>query len=388
VTAEADAHPLRPLALALALAALAGCASAAKTKPAPTNEREARRAQVEASIDPMKLQSGLLAFADTAVQRVGAGTQFEGRTYSPEQRQRMVMIRLSLSSALFGIVTGPDQVDALLDTLTHTALVAEAQRNFARDAPADGPEAVLRTALDRNEADAWTLAEQWLDRPLRDGLRAKIAALPLERDDPRQVAWVRLADLPRAGSAAIESGDGISDSLRAATQQADQVRLLAERSLYLMQRMPFLLRWQAQAYAYDTLALDETQRLLAQLGEMSQATSAAARTVAALPGMASKERAAALEDLFTRIHDEREAAIVQLAKAVRDERAATLDQVAELMEGQRTAALIDVESRGSRLIGGMLLFGALLIAILLGGLIGTLLLYRKLALRMERNPHG
>lgn len=391
----------RPLALAVvlatALAAASGCASSAKKATAGAGDaRYAARAKVEQTVDPMKLQSGLLALADTSVQRIAAATVVEGRKVDPIARQRLLATRLALSSALFGIVTGPDPIDGLLDLLTHTALTAEAQRNVVAGAPPGSPDAALRTALDRNESEAWKLAEQWLDQGARDALRARIAALPLQRDAPGQVAYIRIADLPRAGSAAIDAGDGISDSLRAATQQADQVRLLAERSLFLMQRMPFLMRWQAQAYSYDTLSLDETQRLLAQLGEMSKATTEAARTVATLPANVSRERAAALEDLFARIRAERQLTIEQLAKAVREERSAALLQASQVIDQQRKGTLEDVlklageaETRGTRITVVVLVVVGLLIVLLLG----LLLIYRQLAMRIDahakaRLPHA
>lgn len=386
----------RAVALVAALAllgGLAGCASATKAKPAPTTAREAARAQVEATIDPMKLQSGLLALADTCVQRVASATAVEGRKVDAVTRERMIATRLALSSALFSIATGPDQIDALLDMLTHTALTAEAQRNAAAGKPGDDPDASLKLALDRNEADAWALAGQWLTPEMLAGLRARIAALPLERKSAGHVAFVRLADLPRGGSATIDSGDGISDSLRAATQQADQVRLLAERSLFLMQRMPFLMRWQAQAYSYDTLALDETQQLLKQLGELSIATAEAARVVAALPATASRERAAALEDLFTRIRLEREAAIQQLLLAVREERSAALQQVGATVAAEREATFLDLgklvgdaETRGSSLLWVLVLAGVILIVVFMAALLAMLLLYRKFVPKVGVHP--
>lgn len=369
--------------------ALNACASPAKqAASAPRNQAETARAEVVKGVDPMKLQSGLLALADTGVSRIASATATEGRKLDPDARLRANANRLALSSAMFGIVTGPDQVDALLDVLTHTALVAEAQRNAAQGAPAGSLDAELRVALDRNEADAWKLSEQWLTRPMRDGLRARIAALPLDRSAPAKVAYVKLADLPRAGSASIDSGDGISDSLRAATQQADQVRLLAERSLFLMQRMPFLMRWQAQAYSYDTLALDETKLLLKQMGDLSIAAADAARVAAQMPGTISKERQAALADLFERIRAEREAAILQLAAAVREERSAALRQTSDIIEAQRKGTLEDVmkianeaETRGTRLTGAALAFVGLLIVLVLG----LLLIYRRLTQRLDEH---
>jgi hypothetical protein len=244
----------------------------------------------------------------------------------------------------------------------------------------------------KNEADAWHLAERYLDQPTRDALRARIM-LASERDGAEVVtaAYTRLSDLPRSGSVSIDAGDGVFDTMRAATQQADQVRLLGERSLFLLQRMPFLVRWQAEAFTNDTLERDEIAKLLKQMDALVLSADHAAKTVDALPGTISKERAAALDDLFNHIRDERKAALEQMAAAVATERKASLDQLSASVDAQRKATLDDLtglagvaETRGSTWVGLVLIVGILLIAVLLGGLLGTVLLYRRLAPRLDR----
>lgn len=59
----------------------------------------------------------------------------------PRVRKFSIDTRLTLGTALLGIVTGPDPVDALLDMVAHTTLVADAMRNEAEGKDPGSPEA-------------------------------------------------------------------------------------------------------------------------------------------------------------------------------------------------------------------------------------------------------
>lgn len=341
--------------------------------------------------DAMRLQSSLMALADTSVSRIVNEIRFDRPGIDGPTRRYLQTTRLALASALWSIATGPDPVDGLLDMLTNTTLTADAQRNYARSKPDDALQQKLVVALERNEADAWKLAEQWFDQATRSALRERILAAPVEREAPALVSYVRLSDLPRAGSATVDAGDGVIDSLRAANKQADQVRLLAERSLYLMQRMPYLMRWQGDGFATDALAMEDMQRLLKQVEALTKASTDASRTVAGLPATISREREAALEDLFAHISEEREAALRQVAEIVRVERAATLADISATVAKERKATIADLtdlageaEVRGSAWVGLALLVGVVLIALFLGGLFGTIVMYRRYAFRLEQ----
>jgi hypothetical protein len=383
---------LRPLAIALiacTLAALAGCATVGD--PQRSDVYNPPPVKV-GSADSTQLQSSLMALADTAIARIGNEAQPARLAANPERRRAVLQMRLVLASAMFGIVTGPDPVDGLLDMLTHTTLVAESLRRAAEGKPPESAEARMWEVAKRTEADAWKLSERYLDQATRDKLRARImAASEREGGNLATAAYMRLSDLPRSGSASIDSGDGVFDTMRAATQQADQVRLLGERSLFLLQRMPFLMRWQAEAFTNDTLERDEIAQLLKQLDALTKSADQAAKVVAAMPATISKERQAAIEQLFDSIQAERAATLEQLAAVIREERKATLEQAAEILTAQRKGTIEDVtglvgvaETRGSTWIGYALLVGGILILLLLGGLLGMLLLYRRYAPRMER----
>jgi len=378
----------------LAVVALAACAGG-PTPPKPGagggDSRERRVTAVGA--DAARLQSQLLALADTALARVTAATTPGTLDKDPEVRQFSLTTRLSLGTALVGIVTGPDPVDALLDILTHTTLVADGMRNEARGKPSDSPQERVLKALELNEADAWKLAERWVDAPTRSALRERILSWPGERRTAAQVSYARLSDVPRAGSTSAEAGEGAISSLRAGVQQAEQARLFGERALFLAQRTPFALRWQAEVLTHNTLAMDESQRLLESIGGLTATANSAVREVAGMPALLSQERVAALQDLFVRISHERQATLEQMALIVQKERSAMLIEAAETLAVQRKAIIEDLtdvagraELRGREWATALLVVVSVLLVALLLSLFGLLLLYRRLLQRMERHP--
>jgi hypothetical protein len=396
------------LAVAVAAAvALAACATG-PTAPTPGGGSDPRERRVTAaSADATRLQSQLLALADTALARITAETAPGTLDKDPEIRRFSLSTRLALGTALVGIVTGPDPVDALLDMLTHTTLVADGMRNEARGKPAGSPQARVLKALELNETDAWKLAERWVDAPTRAALRELILGWQGERKTAAEVAYVRLSDVPRAGSVSAASGEGAISSLRAAVQQAEQARLLGERAVFLAQRTPYELRWQAELFTHNTLTMDESQRLLKSIGELTATADSAVREVARMPEQLSRERSEALRDLFSRFERERSAALRDMFAGIEHERRATLEQMASIIQKERAAILVEAgeaitaqrkaifeeltevghraEARGREWAGTFLLAVTVLILVFLVALFGLLLLYRRLLQRMDRH---
>ena len=402
--------PLCRFAVGMAAAVgLAACVAAPTPQKPGASGGDARERRVTAaSADATRLQSQLLALADTALARVTAATAPGTLDKDPEVRRFSLNTRLALGTALVGIVTGPDAVDALLDILTHTTLVADGMRNEASGKPSDSSQAHVLKALELNEADAWKLAERWVDAPTRSALRERILSWPGERRTAAQVAYVRLSDVPRAGSTSAEAGEGAISSLRAGVQQAEQARLFGERALFLAQRTPYALRWQAEVMTYNTLAMDEVQRLLESIGGLTATADSAVRELAAMPAQLSQERTAALQDLFTRFERERTSTLRDMFARIELERRATLEQMAAIVQKERSTILLEAgetltvqrkaifedlvdvatraEMRGREWATALLVVGSVLLVVLLLALFGLLLLYRRLLQRMERHP--
>jgi hypothetical protein len=337
------------------------------------------------------LQSSVMALADTAMQRIASGINLARPGTTPEVRRDEMTARLALSSSIVAIAMQPDPVDALADMLTFSTLTADAQRVAAMGKEADSYEARLLRALELNDAEAWRVAGRWVNEPTRIAFRERILSWQGSRGSAVEVAFVRLADVKRGGSTTVESDSGLFDSLHAATQQIDQTRLLAERSLFLAQRLPFLMRLQAEVYTGNALATKEAQQTQAQLEQMSAIMESVSTLLSGMAQQIANERQAALVDLFGHLETERTAALKQVEQIVDSERQATIEQATAAIEAQRKGILKDllqVSDSATRAsgawVGTALLIGSVLIILLLAGLLGTMLLYRRLMPAVSR----
>jgi hypothetical protein len=369
----------------LMLCALAtGCSSSPRSEASKVPADKVARPTLTGT-QAQSLQSSVMALADTSMQRIAAEINLARPGTTPETRRDEMSTRLTLSSSIVAIAMQPDAVDALADLLTFTTLTADAQRVAAMGKEADSYEARLLRALEQNDVDAWRVAERWVNEPTRVAFREHILSWKGSRRSAVEVAFVRLADVKRAGSTTVESDSGLFDSLHAATQQFDQTRMLAERSLFLAQRIPFLMRLQAEVYTGNALATKEAQQTQAQLVQMSSIMETMSTMLAGMAQQIANERKAALDDLFGHIETERKASLEQVEQIVNGERKATIEQATAAIDAQRKGILKDLlqvsdsaSRAGSAWVGTALLVGSVLIILLLAGLLGTMLLYRRL----------
>ena len=372
------------ICLVMLCALASGCSSTPRSEASKLPADQVGRPTLTGA-EAQSLQSSVMALADTSMQRIASEINLSRAATTPEQRRDEMTTRLALSSSIVAITMQPDAVDALGDLLTFTTLTADAQRNAAMGKEAASYEARLLRALEQNDAEAWQVAERWVNEPTRIAFRERILSYQGSRRSAAEVAFVRLADVKRGGSTSVESDSGLFDSLHAATQQMDQTRMLAERSLFLAQRMPFLMRLQAEVYTGNALATKEAQQTQAQLEQISVIMEQVSTMLAGMAQQIAHERQAALADLFGHIETERKASLEQVQEIVGGERKAAIEQATAVIDAQRKGILGDLlqvsdsaSRAGSAWVGTALLVGSVLILLLLAGLLGTMLLYRRL----------
>jgi hypothetical protein len=151
------------------------------------------------------------------------------------------------------------------------------------------------------------------------------------------------------------------------------------------------MRWQAEVYTASALATKEAQQTQVQIEQMSAVATAMSRVLEGLANQITQEREAALNDLFSHVQTERQAALEQISSLVQQERKSTLAEAAATIDAQRTATLKDILKltdmagrTGNAWLGRSLLVGGILIAVLLIGQLGVMLLYRRLAPVVQR----
>ncbi len=197
-----------------------------------------------------------------------------------------------------------------------------------------------------------------------------------------------------------EAPDGLIKSVGAVTQQAEEMRLLAERGLYLGTRMPqlaslFAELWSARLANEITT---ERQNAIKQLIDVFKAERKAAiddfmagvaierrNTITQLKKALQAERQAAITDFMADIKVERENAVEQMGDVLKSEREATVDDFMDREKLLIQDTLIQLNQTAEALVDRALTRVTILVALFLVGLTLANILVGVILLRKARD---
>ncbi|MGA1399221.1 MAG: hypothetical protein ACO38P_02415 [Phycisphaerales bacterium] len=252
------------IALACAAAAIAGCVNV----PPPT---PASRQQLN---DAVELSAQLLAIADIA---------------SSVFSDRVVQLRINGAPDLIvytaeairnnsvanyrAIALSPDPANGLVNMYIYANLgswacetrVATHPDFFEEDCDATYGE-VLREV--RELAHEWMSPEQIAD------LDRRIGDFRSRHPDRMVIGMVRLEDLAHQFAQSEQRKDQVTPSLFSpvteAAQQLEQVRLLGDRAIWLLSRLPEALSWRASAFLMEVLSSEGFTAIKTLASELSE----------------------------------------------------------------------------------------------------------------------
>lgn len=259
--------------------------------------------------DPGVLQVQVMRYADDFSSRTAAALdEYLRLVEGAEARQEALSWKLTLSSSALSIATGPNPTANLLDFVALATLTREyLQSRASRARPAGALDAWLGTGR-QLETNAWELARGALTAEQVEELQAAIRrwsdqntldnATLFERPQEFSAVIRQSADnRQRPGSLFGVVGLDPTASLDPAVREVTRTRLFAERALYAVERLPFLVRWQTELLAERFLAQQEVAGALRSADRLSRAAESASATAAELPDRLSAERRAILEAL-------------------------------------------------------------------------------------------
>lgn len=304
--------PKLPLAVLLGVLQVVGCRSVGDAAKAPTDwVFIARSTQSGPKLGPDVLQVELQRCADDYLGRTVPALEAYSRAIgTPDARQQALKWKLSLASAVIGIASGPNPVADLADLMvlaTTSRLVLEHRVGKAGDVAAFQPWLSASRELER---EVWRLAEGAFTSTQLGELRDTIGRRWRDNagDDftfflrPREVsAMIQQGDRERTSPDSILAIVGLDPTvgLKPAVREVMRSRLLAERVLYSTQRMPLILRWQAELLGEDLLgsprlsaALTNSTSLFQSADRLSRAAESVSETAAQLPDRIVAERKA------------------------------------------------------------------------------------------------
>jgi elongation factor P hydroxylase len=289
------------------------------------------------------LQSELMSYADRfASGMTQAVEDFDKFKPDPETRHFIMGDGVYSISSVYTIAAEPNPQVALLDMVTLTTLGRLIYEDNMRQKYGEPIEVIIK-GYRKLEGDIWKIAAKILSNEQQLELRALI--LEWKKRNPDQVVYnyVRFSDFAadRRTSTLVKKGKtgGLFKSVQQVTQEVEETRMLAERSLYLATRLPLLTGNFAETWMSQMILNPQIQSFLADVDNLS--------------GKITEERKATVEQVMKEVSDLREVTIDQVMKRVSIERKAAIVQLMDRFAIERKQSIEDILSEEKRMTGLM-----------------------------------
>ena len=246
----------------------------------------------------LELEARLMGFADRYLAKSAEATDTYQRAIKTQAARELGMSTFIFPGlAVIGIAAGGDPAADFLDMVVFTTLQREVlDSGWAREILGAHADDLLNSQ--RNlERQIWALAAEMLTPSQQQALRGIIAAWRKANPDQRYVSNVRFDDVAVVrgqdqGANALPHSEGLLAPLDEAVRETAELRLMAHRGIYLMQRMPPLLMAQARYLVHEEISPEQVNGLLKDISGFRQSVDEAQKTVAGLPVVVSRERSA------------------------------------------------------------------------------------------------
>ena len=355
-------------------------------------------------MDETELQSSVMSFADRfASILMTAFARYDKSGPIVKDRNEVQSIVVYALWNAYIIASESDPGIALLDMISMVTLgrIIFEDQGIKTFGPNVAP---LVKGFRKAEEDIRGVAILTLDQEQLDSLMVLINRWRKANPNVTYFPFIRFsnfaAERRESKLARSEAPDGLIDSVEAVTQQAEEMRLLAERGLYLGTRMPqlaslFAELWSARLANEITT---ERQNAIMQLIDVFKAERQAAiddfmagvaverrNTIAQLKKALQAERQTAITDFMADIKVERQNAVEQMGDVLKSEREATVDDFMDREILIIDDALVQLNQTAEALVDRALTRVTILVALFLVGLTAANILVGVILLRKARN---
>ena len=333
---------------------------------AEKNEKEDEKAgKKKFVITEAQLQSHIMSYADRLTVIMDTTlVQFESQKLQEKTRYEVVeLMTYSLYHAY--IIAGESDPDvALLDMFS---MITLGRMFFEEKGPSRYGKVItpVTKGYQKAEADIRKIAAKVLTPNQILNLMNIIKRWRRENPELKSFPFMRFSNFAAerrdAALTRAEEPEGLFESVESASESVEEMRLLAERSLYLATRMPQLTGLLGDLWLTRWTNNPDLKKSMADLSQLSTATADLAAVSAKLPENIAKERQAAIKHVMSEFSAERKATLDVLLTEERriEERLTSL--IIETMER--------AERQGKELVDHTLKGIAILIVI---GLLGYL----------------
>lgn len=342
---------MKRILLAILICLIAAPADAAKKKKEP----------VAPKFSMKEVQGGVMSFADTWGAYIGqASTLLADEVGTAEARLEVKRFQFYSTLAAYDIAAGPYPGVAMLDMMILASLTRRAWENHWQDRYGE-PAAITVKLLYELEANIWGFAAKILTPRQIEAMRELVDEWWQKHPGVREVEFIRFSDFGELGrkpsiEQAVKKG-GFLSPIRDVAKSADDMKELAERGIYLGLRMQELLAGRFEIAMAEFMLSPEVSQLRGDVNSFSNSAERYAEVAERYAGVmetipqelrsvvafslaeVSRERTAAVDQIFEGIAIERNAAIEQMLQGVAVERAVILEQTLKGLRQQRVGLL-------------------------------------------------
>lgn len=259
--------------------------------------------------DPVLLQEQLMRFSDSYRAAVLGATHDLRQNGKPLAPELLLSVKLRYSQDVLAVTTGPNPFANLLDMVIVVTMIRQSLQAYWMPRFWGASAEPLLAVCREQEQAIWRLAASVLSPAERDELKKAIQTWHASHPTLKTLDQVRATgfatEIAKYGRSPQDAAGSVFDlldidplaDLDPAARELAQTRQFAERALYLAQRTPTLLRWQADLLAMSIGQLPEVQRGLAEAGRLSDAAARLSAVAEQLPADLGRERAALVASL-------------------------------------------------------------------------------------------
>ena len=308
----------------------------------------------EAALNRAELQAAVVSFANRYMSVIGqAAVDFEAALPTPEGRLMAARRKVYSLSSMAEIAAGANPGGALLDVVIVTKLNRLVWQKHWRPKVFGKPADIMIKAFKIMENEAWETSAKVLTMDQVKALNELI--LEWHRKHPHQTAvdYIRLSDFGDLGRKPalykMKVKGGLLAPVKQAVQAVDEVRITAERALFMISKMQVLMGFQAELVYKTLVGQPEIRRILQDLSGFQATGDRFADLFEKLPRQLADERQAALKEVAALIARERKAILAtadRFAKIMADlpgqisrETEVTLSRASLLIARERDATL-------------------------------------------------
>ena len=349
--AESDGSITRKACLAIGysilFASLTGCALLNKNRPSSKSSTTSSQAGRFNVIDPddritsRELLGLLTAFVDTYSEQIleTVDSILAEKSMSPQQRAFFTGLKTYYITAAINNVTHTSVDVGLLDMTTMVSLQHMLwTEKISQERFGEVASRRLAQRLATLEASIWNIASKVLRADQLKDLKELIRQWRESNPNAQYVSFIRFQDFaPSRMKEALDEvilRGGFLAPVSDASHELHETRMLAERSMIWLKRLPMLLQLHGTLLGFDALSLPETRKVMGDIEGFVSAAKGVQTAVAKLPESARTLRLETLDDLDRKLMAQQEMFFKQMRLT---------------LEAERTALLTSMETHGPTL---------------------------------------